>query len=35
MKELDLEEMFAAGARSAARDHGMEEKDAEALASSG
>ena len=32
MKELDLEEMFAAGARSAARDHGMEEKDAEALA---
>ena len=32
MKELDLEEVFAAGAMSAARDHGMEEKDAEALA---
>lgn len=32
MKELDLEELFAAGAMSAARDHGMDEKDAEALA---
>ena len=32
MKELDLEDVFAAGAMSAARDHGIEEKDAEALA---
>lgn len=32
MKELDLEEVFAEGARSVASEHGMGEKDAEAFA---
>lgn len=34
MKELDLGDMFAEGAKSAARENGMSEKDAEAFASS-